>query len=120
MNDFYVEDLYAQKAADMCGISVVDFLKMRDRNFLNTTAVKHELIRYDAYALLKTKKFTEQQVFERLSGLYGVSVTQIQRVIKMNPKRIYYCKKCGQEISKTIFKRNDGMCKGCFTQSIKV
>ena len=118
MNNFCVDGLYAQKAADVCGIPVENILRMRDRHFLDEQELRNYLIRYDCYALLKTKKFTEQQIYERLSGIYNVGVAQIQKIIKLKPKRIFYCKRCGHEVTRKVFKQNNGMCNRCSSQSI--
>ena len=120
MNDFYIEGLYAQKVADISGVPVEYIIKMRDEQFLDEQEVRNALIRYDCHALLQTRKFTERQIYDRLAGIYNISSVQVQRIIKMKSKRIFYCKQCGHEISKAEFKRNGGMCDRCISQSIIV
>nr|DAD87535.1 MAG TPA: DNA-directed RNA polymerase [Siphoviridae sp. ctAUQ2] len=120
MNDFYIEGLYVQKVADISGIPVEYVVKMRDRQLLDEQEVRNMLIRYDCHALLLTQKFTERQVYDRLAGIYNISSSQVQRIIKMKSKRIFYCMQCGHEITKAEFKRNGGMCDRCKSQSIIV
>ena len=120
MNDFFIEGLYLQKVADVSGIPVEYVAKMRDMQLLDEYEVRNMLLRHDCHALLMTQKFTDKQVYERLAGIYNISTTYVQRIIKMNPKRIFYCKQCGHEITKPEAKRNDGMCDRCKSQSIIV
>ena len=118
MNNFYVEGLYIQKIADISGVPVNYVLKLRDKQLLNERAVRDMLIRYDCYALLKTEKFTDMQVYSKLAGIYNLSSAQVQRVIKMKSKRVFYCKHCGREITRKEFNRNGGMCDKCKSQLI--
>lgn len=120
MNDFYIENLYAQKIADISGVPVEYVIKLRDRQLLDEQEARNMLIRYDCNALMKTRKYTDREVFDIVAGIYNISYSQVTRIIKMKSKRIFYCKRCGLEISKTEFKRNDGMCARCVSQSIKV
>lgn len=119
MNEFYVEGLYAQKVSDITGVPVEYVIKMRDKQLLNESEVRNTLIRYDCNALLATKKFTERQIFERLAGIYNISVERVRAIIKMKLKRkIFYCIHCGVEISKSIYKTNLGMCGKCKDKTI--
>jgi len=118
MNDFCIEGLYAQKIADISGVPVEYIVKLRDRQLLDEQEVRNMLIRYDCNALLKTKKLSDRQVYDTIAGIYNMSYSQVMRIIKMKSKRIFYCKRCGQEISKSEFKRNNGMCGRCLSQSI--
>lgn len=120
MNEFCIEGLYMQKVADISGIPVEYVAKMRDRQLLDEQEVRNMLIRYDCHALLCTQKFTERQVYDRLAGIYNISPSQVQRIIKMKSTRIFYCKQCGHKISSIEFKRNGGMCNRCKSQSIIV
>lgn len=120
MNDFYIEDLYLQKVADVTGVPVDYVTMMRDKQMLDEQEVRNILIRHDCHALLQTHKFTERQIYDRLAGIYNIGNTQLQRIIKMKSKRIFYCKQCGHEVTKAEFKRNAGMCDKCKSQSIIV
>lgn len=118
MSKILIEDLFAQKTADIGYIPVEYVLKFRDLGWLDQRAVRNSLIRHDYWALLKTRKLTRTQIVEKLAGMYDVNKRKIYEVIKMKPKRIFYCKRCGTEISNMESKRNNGVCDRCFAQSI--
>lgn len=118
MNDFYVEGVYIQKIADISGVPVEYVVKMRDRQLLDEQEVRNMLIRYDCNALIMTHKFTERQIYDRIAGIYNISPSYVQKIIKMKSKRILYCKQCGREITNGEFKRNGDMCDKCKSQSI--
>lgn len=120
MSKAYIDDLYAQKTADIGYIPVEYILKLRERGWLNQRAIRDDLIRYDYYALLKTKKLNKNQIIEKLAGIYDINKRKVYDVIKIKPKHILYCKRCGKEISNKEFKRNEGICDRCFAQSINI
>lgn len=120
MNNFCIEGLYAQKIADISGVPVEYIIKLRDRQLLDEQEARNMLIRYDCNALLKTRKYTDREIYDIVAGIYNMSYSQVMRIIKMKSKRIFYCKRCGLEISKSEFKRNNGVCGRCMSQSIIV
>ena len=120
MNDFYIEGLYVQKAADISGVPAEYIVRLRDKQLLDEQGLRNALIRYDCNALLATGKFTERQIYDRLAGIYNISTSRVHGFVKMRTKRMFYCTQCGHEMTIAEFKRNGGMCDRCKSQSIIV
>lgn len=116
--EFFIEDLYLQKLADITDIPVEYVSKMRDKGMLNVKGVRDMLLRYDHEALLKTGQFTEEQISDRLSGIYGVSEGVARTASKRSVKRTYFCRVCGKPLKNSEYRRYDGMCRGCCMKSI--
>ena len=57
---------------------------------------------------------------EKLSGIYDVNKRKILYAIKVKPKRVYYCRQCGLQLSKVKYMRNDGICDKCISKQIKL
>ena len=102
MSDAQIYDLYAQKISDITNIPYPYIIVLRDNGLLNQKEARDKLIRYDYWKLMKTNKFTHNQILEKLSGIYDVNKRKILYAIKVKPKRVYYCRQCGLQLSKVI------------------
>jgi hypothetical protein len=90
-----IYDLYAQKLSDITNIPYPYIISLRDNGLLDQKEARDKLIRHDYWKLVKTNKFTHNQILEKLSGIYDVNKRKILYAIKVKPKRIYYCRQCG-------------------------
>ena len=106
MSDAQIYDLYAQKISDITNIPYPYIIVLRDNGLLNQKEARDKLIRYDYWKLMKTNKFTHNQILEKLSGIYDVNKRKILYAIKVKPKRVYYCRQCGLQLSKVKYMRN--------------
>lgn len=113
-------DEYAQKIADIIRVPLPYVLQIRDQGLLNNKAVRDLLIKNDYIRLTKTKKFTRNQILEKLSGIYDVDKRKIQTVASTKYKNLYFCSKCGSQVSKLEHLRNDGQCDRCYSQLINL
>lgn len=120
MSDAQIYDLYAQKISDITNIPYPYIIVLRDNGLLNQKEARDKLIRYDYWKLMKTNKFTHNQILEKLSGIYDVNKHKILYAIKVKPKRVYYCRQCGLQLSKVKYMRNDGICDKCISKQIKL
>ena len=115
-----IYDLYAQKISDITNIPYPYIIALRDNGLLNQKEARDKLIRHDYWKLMKTNKFTHNQILEKLSGIYDVNKRKILYAIKVKPKRVYYCRQCGLQLSKVKYMRNDGICDKCISKQIKL
>lgn len=113
-----IYDLYAQKVADITHIPYPYIIALRDQGMLDQKAARDRLIYHDYWKLVKTKKLTENQILEKLAGMYDIDKRKIQYVIKNKPKRMCYCRNCGTHLPRTKFFKNDGLCDRCITHQI--
>lgn len=113
-----IEDLYAQKASDQSGVPVEYILKLRDRGWLDQMAIRNALIQYDYWTLAKTGRFKESQLLAKLADLYNLAQTTIVQITRIKQKRLYFCTKCGCEISKRKYDQNQRLCDKCFSKRI--
>ena len=88
MSDAQIYDLYAQKISDITNIPYPYIIVLRDNGLLNQKEARDKLIRYDYWKLMKTNKFTHNQILEKLSGIYDVNKRKILYAIKVKPKRV--------------------------------
>ena len=115
-----IDDLYAQKISDITNIPYPYIIALRDNGLLNQKEARDKLIRHDYWKLMKTNKFTHNQILEKLSGIYDVNKRKILYAIKVKTKRVYYCRQCGLQLSKVKYMRNDGICDKCISKQIKL
>lgn len=120
MSTVQIYDLYAQKIADITNVPYPYIVILRDKNLLNLKETRDKLIRHDYWKLVKTNKFTHNQILENLASIYDVNKRQILYAIKFKPKRTYYCQQCGSQLSKIKFIRNNGICDRCISNQIKL
>lgn len=118
MSRLEVFDSYAQKISDESSVPYIHVIRLRDMGLLDEKSVRDFLIRHDCDALLKTKKFTDTQVYNKLAGIYDLDVRQIQYIINTKWKKPYYCTCCGKQISRIKFMRNQGLCDKCLSNKI--
>lgn len=85
MSDAQIYDLYAQKISDITNIPYPYIIALRDNGLLNQKEARDKLIRHDYWKLMKTNKFTHNQILEKLSGIYDVNKRKILYAIKVNP-----------------------------------
>ena len=111
MSDAQIYDLYAQKISDITNIPYPYIIVLRDNGLLNQKEARDKLIRHDYWKLMKTNKFTHNQILNKRKILYA---------IKVKPKRVYYCRQCGLQLSKVKYMRNDGICDKCISKQIKL
>lgn len=115
-----IYDEYAQKVSDIIQIPLSYVLQLRDKGLLHEKAVRDLLIKDDYIKLTKTKKFTKNQILEKLAGIYNVDKRKVQTVAATKHKSLHYCSKCGSQVSKLEYLRNDGICDKCFSQLINI
>lgn len=115
-----IYDLFAQKIADVTHIPYPYILALRDNGLMNQKEARDKLIRYDYLQLQKTKKFTRNQIVEKLAGIYGVNKQTVLTIVKASSKCVFYCRKCGSAMPKTKYARNDGICDKCISKQIKM
>jgi len=115
-----IYDEYAQKVSDIIQIPLSYVLQLRDKGLLHEKAVRDLLIKNDYIKLTKTKKLTKNQILEKLAGIYNVDKRKVQAVATTKYKSLYYCSKCGSQVSKQEHIRNDGICDKCFSQLINI
>jgi hypothetical protein len=120
MSTAQIYGMFAQKLADITNVPLSCIESLRDCGVLNEKEARDKLIRSDYWALVKTKKFTHNQILEKLSGIYDVDKQKVQKVVKVKPKKIYHCKICGSQMRKSDYIRNDGICDRCISKSIKI
>ena len=77
MSDAQIYDLYAQKISDITNIPYPYIIALRDNGLLNQKEARDKLIRHDYWKLMKTNKFTHNQILEKLSGIYDVNVGNV-------------------------------------------
>ena len=85
MSDAQIYDLYAQKISDITNIPYPYIIELRDNGLLNQKEARDKLIRHDYWKLMKTNKFTHNQILEKLSGIYDVNKRKILYAIKVKP-----------------------------------
>lgn len=120
MSKNIIYDLYLQKVADTTGIPVEYVTAMRDNGMMNQQRTREILIRHDYHTLTRTKKFSNAQIITKLAVLYDTKEATIRKAIKIPPKHIFYCSKCGKQMSKLTYQLNDGICDRCISKSIKI
>ena len=84
MSDAQIYDLYAQKISDITNIPYPYIIALRDNGLLNQKEARDKLIRHDYWKLMKTNKFTHNQILEKLSGIYDVNKRKILAQFKIS------------------------------------
>lgn len=115
-----IYDLYAQKIADVTHIPYPYIIALRDNGLLNQKEARDKLIRHDYWNLVKTNKFTKNQIIEKLAGLYDVEKRKIIYVIKNKPKHVCYCRQCGVQMMRKKYIQNNGLCDRCISHQINL
>lgn len=100
------------------GVSVIDLQKLYVMGMLKDSAVIGCLVRYDYNRIKKMGKYTPAQIFFALTEKYKITRYAAQNMVYSKYKNKYYCEKCGIEISKSKYIRNDGLCDKCVALSI--
>lgn len=116
----YIFDEYAQKVADVSRVPLSYVLQLRDMGLIDHKSTRDMLIRSDYKKLFKTKKFTKNQILEKLSGIYDVDKRKVQAVVQAKQKKLTFCSKCGSPTSRLEHIRNDGICDKCFSKLINL
>lgn len=106
------------KLAEATGVSVIDLQKLYVMGLLKESAVIGSLVRYDYNQIKKMGKYTPAQIFFALTSKYQITRYAAQNMVYSKYKSRYYCEKCGIEIGKPKYMRNDGLCDKCVALSI--
>lgn len=115
-----IYDLFAQKISDITHIPYPYIIALRDNGLMNQKEARDKLIRHDYRQLMRTKKFTHNQIVEKLCGIYDVNKRKVLSIIKAKSKHVFYCRQCGSSILKTKYAQNDGVCDRCISKQIKM
>lgn len=123
-----LRDKDIQKASKLFGIDEQTLNKMNELYLLDTDYIRAKLIKNDYDYLVRGLKYlTEEQkgkyqfpeVMAALRKEYGIHTDELNAII--HEKRnagMYFCKRCGIRITRTIYKRTDGLCIQCFSDTL--
>lgn len=114
------DDRYAQKIADVCHVPYTSVLALREQGCLDLKVCRDRLIRHDYWALLKTSKLNNQQIFERLQGMYNLGYGTILKAVKDGDHHKCYCKSCGEPVFRQKYVLNGGLCDRCIANGVRL
>lgn len=107
-----------EKLSDATGVSVMDLQKLYAMGMLKESAVMECLVRYTYGSIKKMGNYTPTQIFFMLTNKYKISRYAAQKMVYNKHKTKYYCEKCGIEMKKSKYLRNDGLCDKCVALSV--
>lgn len=117
-NDNIIHDIFLQKLADITGVPAEYVQKLRDKGMLDQQRIRDLLIQRDYWALYRTKKLRSPQIVDKLTNFYHISAGTVYSAMRTNTPRIFFCKRCGIQLSKDAYERGDGLCGRCIANSI--
>lgn len=113
-----LDDTEIEKLSDAIGVSVMDLQKLYTMGMLKEKAALECLVRYTYGKIKKMGNYTPTQIFFMLTNKYKISRYAAQSMVYNKHKSRYYCDKCGVEIKKSQYIRNDGLCDKCVALSV--
>lgn len=120
MNSNIIHDIFLQKVADISGVPVEYVMKLRDKGMLDQQRTRELLMRHDYYALHRSGKIKKKLIVQKLANFYQVSLTSVYKALHINTSRIFFCKRCGIQLSKDAYEQGDGLCGKCISNSINL
>ena len=116
------------KASNIFGLDEVELRKMNDLRLLNTEYLRDVLIRYDyesltngarTFLMERNSAYTFPEVRQAIMSEYGISAQTLNAVLKgTNNKSMYFCKMCGNRITKRQYDTTHGLCVSCAADTI--
>lgn len=107
-----------EKLSDATGVSVMDLQKLYAMGMLKESAALECLVRYTYGKIKKMGNYTPTQIFFMLTNKYKISRYAAENMVYSKHKPKYYCEKCGVEMKKSQYIRNDGLCDKCVALSV--
>lgn len=108
------------KLAKICNLPEETLYYLDERNLLDTSAARDELILFDFHKLkhIIKPKLKTKQIIQILMDEYSLSHHKISFVIYDKKERLRFCTECGIRISKEMADTNDGKCDKCVQKMI--
>ena len=109
-----------RKLAKETGVTAFQLEKMYAMGLLRTARITDLLIRYDYKEIMRSGRYTREQVVMRLMAYYQAGQSKINDAIKDRYSKYHYCDACGKIIDKRTFIRNEGLCDECKSKTIEI
>lgn len=108
------------KLAKICNLPEETLDYLDERNLLDTSAARDELILFDYHKLkhIAKPKLKTKQIIQILMDEYSLSHHKITFVIYDKKEHLRFCTECGIRISKEVANKNDGKCDRCVQKMI--
>lgn len=110
----------AYKLSEITGLPVEGIHQIDGLGVLNVSEAKCVLASIDWERLRKKTKLKSGQIIKLLCKEYQLTTHQVECAIYGKKRFLYYCKKCGSQISKAESNRNEGLCDDCVIESINL
>lgn len=113
---------WAKRYAQIKGYDVDIITKLFEDDALNVATVKAELIKDGYSTILRDTTLNKKQAKLKLADEYGVSKAHIDTIIynKLESPTKYYCKFCGEEMTKYKHTQGKGVCDMCIAKKVAV
>lgn len=109
-----------QKLAEETGVSQYDLQKLNSMGILQDPVLLDLLIQHDFKIVKRADKYRTSQIITRLAMFYHVNRTRVMNAIGSKRVSNYFCEECGKLISKSEYRRNEGLCDDCVAKSIEL
>lgn len=115
-----IRETEIEKLAGITGVSVTDLTKLNDMRLINEPHAVDLLIRNDYKRLLSSTTYSVRQIISALASHYYVPTSRVTQAMYLKRQKEDICKACGRPVSKSVLKKNNGLCNECCVKSIKI
>lgn len=111
------DDMFIQKLSDLTGIPVPFIREFRSAGMMDNKGARDAVLR-DDYHRLRDSGIDRERAVTILSEFYGIGSVSIKAILKLVPKRVLYCRRCGAEITAKKHEAYGGLCPSCYAHEM--
>lgn len=118
MRRFQFTDDEYNKLSTITGLPAIDLQKLDALGLLSNPVAVRLVFEYEYRLQRKHSKALPKLIIQAIANKYGMPVTKVRKCLFARERPVYYCSKCQREVSKLEYRRNEGLCDSCVSDSI--